>query len=54
MAPAEVWSLDRAAEPVLDAERLRLLAVVAVLAANFALVMLPPAVAALALLGALR
>jgi hypothetical protein len=53
-APAGVWSLDRADELVLDSGGLRLLATYAVLAANFALLLVPPAVASLALLGVIR
>jgi hypothetical protein len=49
-----VWSLDRADELVLDSGGLRLLATYAVLAANFALLLVPPAVASLALLGVIR
>jgi len=52
--PAAVWSEGRADGLVLDSNGLRLFATYAVLAANFALLTLPPAVAALALLGVIR
>jgi len=53
-APAAVWSEGRANELVLDSNGLRVLATYAVLAANFALLALPPAVAVLALVGVMR
>lgn len=54
MAPAAVWSVERVGELGLDSEHVRLLAGIGVLAANFVLLMLPPAIAALVLMGAVR
>ena len=49
-----MWSEGRANELVLDSNGLRVLATYAVLAANFALLALPPTVAVLALVGVMR
>ena len=54
MAPAAVWSVERGLETASASDGLRLLAVYSVLAANFALLFFPAAVAALVLLGSIR
>lgn len=51
MVPAAVWSVGRRESATLESDRGRLLAGFGVLAANFALFLLPPVVGVLALLG---
>jgi hypothetical protein len=51
MVPAAVWSAERGDDIALDSGGLRVVAACGVLAANFALFLLPPLVGALTLMG---